>query len=59
MPPPGPLKKLELKHQRQILELLKSLRKPDAELISSLRRLAQEANKDLEFAVSEIRKGRR
>jgi uncharacterized protein YjaG (DUF416 family) len=57
-PPDGPLLKLEFQHQYQILELLKSAQKPDAELIGLLRHLAQEANKDLEFVVSEIRQGR-
>ena len=52
--PWGLLQKLELK-QRQTLELIKSAREPNAELISSLRLLACDANKDLEFVVSEIR----
>ena len=58
-PPPGPLEVLELKHQRETLELIKSVHAPNSELISSLRRFARDANKDLELAVSEIRKGRR
>jgi hypothetical protein len=58
MGPDGPLEKLELKHQRKTLELLKSAQKPDVELITLLRRLANEANKDLESVVSEIREGR-
>ncbi len=53
---PGPLEVLELKHQQQSLELLKSAKEPNAELISSLRRLSQEANKELELAVAELRK---
>lgn len=55
-PPSGPLEVLELKYQLQTLELIKSAQEPNAELINSLRRLSQEANRDLEFAVSELRK---
>lgn len=58
-PPPGALEILELKHQQQVLDLIKSVREPSSGLINSLRQLAQEANKDLQAPVSEIRKGRR
>lgn len=58
-PPSGPLLVREFKHQRRTLELIKSVRKPDAELVGLLRHLSQDANKELEFAVSEIRNGRR
>jgi hypothetical protein len=54
MPPAGPLEILEVKHQRQSLDLLKSAREPDAELISRLRQAAREANRDLELVVSEV-----
>ena len=53
-PPPGPLEEREVAAQRESLRLLSSAREPDAELLGSLRRLSQEASRELDARVPEF-----
>lgn len=52
-PPPGPLQAQEIEAQKETLRLIESRPEPDEELVSSLRRLSQEASRDFEAAIPE------